>query len=95
MRPMCSLAQVDDIPEYIKIALGTTPGMAGERRRACRNEVFIIISYKAAVVPEYLDKEQVILLPQLPYSPDLAPCDFFIPRIKKELKGKVLIMSKI
>jgi len=31
----------------------------------------------------------VELLPHPPYSPDLAPCDFFLfPRIKKELKGR-------
>jgi histone-lysine N-methyltransferase SETMAR len=45
--------------------------------------------HKAAVVTEYLRNERVKLLPHPPYSPDLAPCDFFLfPRIKKELKGK-------
>jgi len=29
------------------------------------------------------------VVPQPPYSPDLAPCDFFLfPRLKRELKGK-------
>jgi len=29
------------------------------------------------------------LLPHPPYSPDLAPCDFFLfPKIKKELKNR-------
>ena len=45
--------------------------------------------HKAGVVKEYLKKERVEVLPHPPYSPDLAPCDFFLfPRIKKELKGK-------
>ena len=45
--------------------------------------------HKSAVVTEYLRKERIKLLPHPPYSPDIAPCDFFLfPRIKKELKGK-------
>lgn len=45
--------------------------------------------HKAAIVTEYLQSERIELLPHPPYSPDLAPCDFFLfPRIKKELKGK-------
>ena len=28
-------------------------------------------------------------MPQLPYSPDLAPCDFFLfPRLKRPMKGR-------
>jgi len=38
---------------------------------------------------EYLEEEKIILLPHPPYSPDLAPCDFFLfPRIKRELKNQ-------
>ena len=45
--------------------------------------------HKARIVTEYLHNERVELLPHPPYSPDLAPCDFFLfPRIKKELKGR-------
>jgi len=44
--------------------------------------------HKAKEVTEVLRKERVILLPHPPYSPDLAPCDFFLfPKIKKELGG--------
>jgi hypothetical protein len=29
------------------------------------------------------------MVPHLPYTPDLAPCDFFLfPRLKSTLKGK-------
>jgi histone-lysine N-methyltransferase SETMAR len=46
-------------------------------------------SHNAAVVTQYLRNEGVERLPHPPYSPDLAPCDFFLfPRIKKELSGK-------
>lgn len=45
--------------------------------------------HKAKFVTEYLQQERVIMLPHPPYSPDLAPCDFFLfPKIKKELGGK-------
>ena len=34
--------------------------------------------HKSAVVTEYLRKERIKLLPHPPYSPDIAPCDFFL-----------------
>jgi hypothetical protein len=39
-------------------------------------------------VREFLVKQTVATLPQPPYSPDLAPPDFFLfPRLKSSLKG--------
>jgi hypothetical protein len=47
---------------------------------------------KNMVQPErlqFLTKNSMIHLLHPPYSPDLAPCDFFLfPRMKKMLKGK-------
>jgi AraC-like DNA-binding protein len=38
---------------------------------------------------EFLAKHSVPVVPHPPYSPDLAPCDFFLfPRLKSTLKGK-------
>jgi histone-lysine N-methyltransferase SETMAR len=32
---------------------------------------------------------KLITMPQPPYSPDMAPCDFFLfPKIKRTLKGR-------
>jgi len=46
-------------------------------------------SHKANIVNEYLSKNKVKILSHPPYSPDLAPCDFFLfPKIKKELGGR-------
>uniref|UniRef100_A0A8C3BTD1 Transposase n=1 Tax=Cairina moschata TaxID=8855 RepID=A0A8C3BTD1_CAIMO len=46
-------------------------------------------SHTAFRVVEYLAQQKVATLPQPPYSPDLAPPDFFLfPRIKLMLKGK-------
>ena len=40
------------------------------------------------LVQQFLAKHGTAPLQQLPYSPDLAPCDFFLfQRIKKALKG--------
>jgi len=39
-------------------------------------------------VQQFLAKHGTAKLQQPPYSPDLAPCDFFLfPRLKKVLKG--------
>ena len=46
-------------------------------------------SHKAASVREYLKQEKAVELPHPLYSPDLAPCDFFLfPRLKKHLAGR-------
>uniref|UniRef100_A0A8C3CED1 Transposase n=1 Tax=Cairina moschata TaxID=8855 RepID=A0A8C3CED1_CAIMO len=46
-------------------------------------------SHTAFRVVEYLAQHKVAMLPQPPYSSDLAPPDFFLfPRIKSTLKGK-------
>lgn len=45
-------------------------------------------SHISFIVTNFLVRRN-IPVPQPPYSPDLAPCDFFLfPRLKKELKGK-------
>lgn len=45
-------------------------------------------SHSAHLIGEFLSKNQTSVLPQPPYSPDLAPCDFFLfSRIKKHMKG--------
>jgi hypothetical protein len=37
---------------------------------------------------EFLPKHNILSLPHPPYSPDLAPCDFFLfPQLKKTMKG--------
>lgn len=38
---------------------------------------------------DYLTKHNVHVIPQAPYSPDMAPCDFFLfPKLKLPLRGK-------
>ena len=46
-------------------------------------------SHTARITKEFIDSSGFTQLPHPPYSPDLAPCDYFLfPKIKKELKGK-------
>ena len=45
-------------------------------------------SHQALVTHEFLAHNSFITLPHPPYSPDLAPCDFFLfPKMKLQLKG--------
>ena len=45
--------------------------------------------HKSALVKEYLAQNQIKTLPHPPYSPDLAPCDFWLnPYIKACLRGR-------
>jgi histone-lysine N-methyltransferase SETMAR len=43
----------------------------------------------AVSIQEFLAEKNIPVVPHPPYSPDLAPCDFFLfPRIKMKLKGR-------
>jgi hypothetical protein len=45
--------------------------------------------HAALSVREFLAKRSIPVVSHPPYSPDLAPCDFFLfPRLKNTLKGK-------
>jgi hypothetical protein len=45
--------------------------------------------HTARMVTEYLEKNNISGLPQPPYSPDMAPCDFTLfPEFKKILCGR-------
>jgi len=46
-------------------------------------------SHRDLVTREFLAHKGIITLPNPPYSPDLAPCDFFLfPKMKLQLKGR-------
>ena len=45
-------------------------------------------AHRAVTTNEFLAKHNILSLPQPPYSPDLATCDFFLlPQLKKTMKG--------
>ncbi|UYV62581.1 hypothetical protein LAZ67_2001179 [Cordylochernes scorpioides] len=45
-------------------------------------------AHRAIIVQDYLAKHSVSVLPHPPYSPYIAPCDFFFPKLKMTLKGR-------
>lgn len=46
-------------------------------------------SHTSALTRAYLENEKIDLMDHPPYSPDLAPCDFYLfPNVKKKLRGK-------
>lgn len=46
-------------------------------------------AHRSVLVQEELARQQITVLPHPPYSPDLAPCDFFLfPRLKEKLRGR-------
>jgi transposase len=45
-------------------------------------------AHVSLLICEFLAKQETIVVPQAPYSPDLAPADFFLfPKLKSTLKG--------
>lgn len=46
-------------------------------------------AHRSQLVQQFLAKHQIAQVQQPPYSPDLAPCDFFLfPKVKKVMKGR-------
>ena len=44
---------------------------------------------QSVIVQEELERQQVVVIPHPPYSPDLAPCDFVhFHRLKENLRGR-------
>lgn len=45
-------------------------------------------SHSSTIVTDYFEENDIILVPHPPYSPDLAPCDFWLfPLLKDKLRG--------
>lgn len=52
-------------------------------------------AHTAAATREFLASEGVQLMSHPLYSPDLAPCDFFLfPHVKKQLRGAVMTVPR-
>jgi len=47
------------------------------------------LAYTAVLTQKFLAANKIHVIPHPPYSPDLAPCDFFLfPKMKFKLKGR-------
>jgi hypothetical protein len=45
--------------------------------------------HTSVLTQHFQEKQKLALIPHPPYSPDLAPCEFFpFPKIKFKLKGR-------
>ena len=52
-------------------------------------------AHNALGIREFLAKNNIAVQEQPPYSPDLAPCDFFLfPKLKEVIKGTCFQNSK-
>ncbi|UYV79043.1 hypothetical protein LAZ67_17000846 [Cordylochernes scorpioides] len=46
-------------------------------------------AHTSLLVRDFLAKNNTLMMPQPPYSPDLTPCDFFLfPKLKRPMKGR-------
>ncbi|UYV60276.1 hypothetical protein LAZ67_1000678 [Cordylochernes scorpioides] len=46
-------------------------------------------AHTSLLVRDFLAKNNTLMMPQPPYSPELAPCDFFLfPKLKRPMKGR-------
>ncbi|UYV68008.1 hypothetical protein LAZ67_5002776 [Cordylochernes scorpioides] len=46
-------------------------------------------AHTSLLVRDFLAKNNTLMMPQPPYSPDLDPCDFFLfPKLKRPMKGR-------
>jgi histone-lysine N-methyltransferase SETMAR len=46
-------------------------------------------AHRSAIVLSFLEDNNILQVPHPPYSPDLAPCDFWLfPRLKDHLRGR-------
>ncbi|UYV78768.1 hypothetical protein LAZ67_16002686 [Cordylochernes scorpioides] len=46
-------------------------------------------AHTSLLVRDFLAKNNTLMMSQPPYSPDLAPCDFFLfPKLKRPMKGR-------
>ena len=44
--------------------------------------------HRASILSNFINKKNIELLPDAPYSPGMAPCDFFLfPEIKNNMRG--------
>jgi len=48
------------------------------------------LSHTSVLTQQFLAKNKMAVIPHPPYSPDMAPCDFFLfPKMKLKLKGRL------
>jgi transposase len=79
---------------YVKVMKRLREAVQRKRTEAWTNKTWMLHHDNAPprvslLIREFLAKQETIVMPQPPYSPDLAPVDFFLfPKLKSTLKGR-------
>ncbi len=78
--------------DYLKV-LKTLQRHINKKRPELKNRWILhhdnVRPHTARVVTEWLEQQNIETVPHPPYSPDLAPCDFWLfPTLKKALRGR-------
>ena len=78
---------------YVEI-LGNLRDAVKRKRPELRNGEWLLLHdnappHTAGLTQQFLARNQIETVPHPPYSPDLAPCDFWLfPQMKKPLRGR-------
>jgi len=79
---------------YLKVMKRLREAVRRKRPEAWTNKTWMLHhdnapAHASLLIREFLAKQETIVVPQPPYSPDLAPADFFLfPKLKSTLKGR-------
>jgi len=79
---------------YLKVMKRLREAMRRKRPEAWTNKIWMLHhdnapAHASLFIREFLANQDTIVMPQAPYSPDLAPADFFLfPKLKSTLKGR-------
>ena len=79
---------------YLKVMKRLREAVRRKRPEAWTNKTWMLHhdnapAHASLLIREFLVKQDTIVMPQPPYSPDLAPADFFLfPKLKSTLKGR-------
>jgi len=79
---------------YLKVLKRLRVAVRRKRPEAWTNNTWMLHHGNAParaslLIREFLTKHETAVVPQPPYSPDLAPADFFLfPQLKSSLKGR-------
>ncbi|KAG5331324.1 SETMR methyltransferase, partial [Acromyrmex charruanus] len=83
---------VREVAEDLNISIGSCHSIFTNdlgMRRVAAKFVPKLLNFDQKQHREFLAKNNTLMMPQPPYSPDLIPCDFFLfPKLKRPMKGR-------
>ncbi|UYV61267.1 hypothetical protein LAZ67_1004166 [Cordylochernes scorpioides] len=79
---------------YLQVMRNLREAIRQKRPDLWKNKIWLLHhdnapAHTSLLVRDFLAKNNTLMMPQPPYSPDLAPCDFFLfPKLKRPMKGR-------